>query len=157
MSAGSVAKGRAYLAIGGGCVLLSIAYLALALRLPFGEMDAPGAGLFPLVAGGVLLATSLAAMCEGWRMPAERVAMPRGVALRRVSTVFFLLLGYVVVLPLLGQALTAFLFCALLVRLLSTLPWPRVLLLAAAMSASLYLAFVTLLQVPLPRGLLLPW
>jgi hypothetical protein len=66
------------------------------------------------------------------------------------------LLGYVLALPLLGQALTALLFCALLVRLLAPLPWPRVLLLAAVMSAGLHLAFVTLLQVPLPRGVLLP-
>ncbi|MFH0882820.1 MAG: tripartite tricarboxylate transporter TctB family protein, partial [bacterium] len=62
--------------------------------------------------------------------------------------------GYILLLPWLGQLICSILFCILLLRVLSTLSWLRIVLYSLAISLTLYVAFIVLLKVPMPRGAL---
>jgi putative tricarboxylic transport membrane protein len=152
---GAVRKRKGYLAIGGIGLFFAAGYLGMSLQLPFGQMQQPGAALFPLMAGSLLLAGSLAALWEGWKTEGtEKVEFPVGADLARLLTVIGLLLGYLVSLPWLGQLVSSTLFCVLLMRTLSGLPWPRIMLYSVLITGPLYLAFIYLLKVPMPRGAL---
>lgn len=151
----SFGKGRAYLATGAAGAALSAGYLVLAWRLPFGEIDQPGAGVFPAVVGVLVLLASLAVIWEGWRMPAEAaVDLPAGRDAARVLGLLGFIVAYVVLLPWLGQLVAGFLFSAALIRLLAGTAWPRAALQAAAIAGTAELVFVHLLQVQMPRGIL---
>jgi hypothetical protein len=147
-------KRKGYLVIGGAGVAVAIAYLGLTLRLPFGTLAKPGAGLFPLVAGGTLLVSSVLALREGWAMPSDlQVEFPVGDDRRRLVLLAAGLTAYVSLLPWLGQLACSALLCMGLIRMLSSsLSWPRVVVGGLLMSAVLYGVFVVALKVPMPRG-----
>jgi putative tricarboxylic transport membrane protein len=151
--AGRVQKRKAYLVVGFAGILLSVAYLAMGAKLPFGQMDQPGAGVFPMVVGVIMLFSSAAAVLEGWRMdPSLAIELPVGVDRQRVVGVTGFVLGYFLLLPWVGHLLASVLFFILTIRLLSDYGWPRILITSALLSGALYLIFVRLLQVALPAG-----
>ena len=155
MDSTPVGKRGGYLAIGGIGLLFSIAYLGMSAQLPFGQMDQPGAGIFPVAAGSILLLASLATIWEGWQAEAsEQVEFPAGADRRRVLALVGMLLGYFLLLPWAGQLVGSTLFCMLLMRLLSSLHWLRVVLYSVVMSAAVYAVFVHVLKVPMPQGVL---
>ena len=155
MSGSSISKRTAYLSTGGFGLLLSVAYLAAALELPLGEMDAPGAGLFPVMVGAILGFASLATVWEGWRAKqAEGIDIPAGSDRRRLLALILLLAGYFAAMPWLGYSLSSWLFALLLIRLLAPLPWLRCALYAAVMTGVIYLFFIFLLKVPMPSSAL---
>lgn len=157
-------KGRGYLAIGGSGLLLAAGYLWLAFKLPFGQLDRPGAAVFPVAVGCIFAFASLAAMWEGWHMDrAERVDVPTGVPLLRIAGMIGGLLAYIVLLPWLGQLLASFIFCVALMYVLSGMPGSpdrisstRILLAGAIIAASVYGIFIYLIKVPMPLGILAP-
>lgn len=156
MTGNSVQKRAGYLSIGGVGVFLSAAYLGMAADLPFGEVAQPGAAVFPIISGVLLLTGSLAALWEGWKMvPGERVDFPAGEDRKRLLGLISLLLAYFVCVPWLGQLVASTLFCWALMRLLSNhLSWWRSAAYSAIIGCSLYTVFVSLLKVPMPRGAL---
>ena len=155
MSTSGVAKRTAYLAVGAAGLVFAAAYLALSFQLPFGIVKRPGAAVFPVIVGVIVVLASLATLWEGWRMePAVRIDLPAGADGRRVGALAALLLGYFLVLPWLGHVIAGALFIALAMRLLSTYSWPRLIAYAAVAESALYVVFVRLLQVPLPAGVL---
>lgn len=102
-----------------------------------------------------MLLASLAVLWEGWRMPAAAsVDLPAGADAGRVLSLLGLIVAYVVLLPWAGQLVGGFVFCLLLIRLLSGNGWVRAAIQAAVISAVAYLVFVRLLQVQMPRGIL---
>ena len=148
-------KRKGYLAIGGIGVFIAAGYLGMSLNLPVGQLTQPGAAVFPLMIGALLLFASLATVWEGWKTePAEQVEFPTGADLGRLLSVVGLLLGYFVMLPWLGQLVSSTLFCVLLMRTLSGLPWLRVIIYSAVISGVLYFVFISVLKVPMPRGVL---
>lgn len=153
-----VQKRKAYIGTGGTGALLSAAYLAMAADLPLGQLDQPGAAVFPIIVGIILMFASLAAIREGWVMGSdEKIELPTGQNLARLVTLMALLLSYVLVLPLLGQVISSTIFCILTMRLLSDLTWLRLLIYSLLMSAVLNFVFLRLFNVPMPRGLLAFW
>jgi putative tricarboxylic transport membrane protein len=151
----SLQKRKGYLVIGGIGLFFAAGYLGLSFQLPFGQLEQPGAAVFPLIAGVLLLLGSLATMWEGWKMEkAEQVDFPAGADLKRLLSLIGLLLGYFLALPWLGQLIGSMLFCVLLMRVLSGLAWPRIVLYSAVMTGALYAVFIYLLKVPMPRGAL---
>jgi putative tricarboxylic transport membrane protein len=156
MTGNSVQKRTGYLAIGGFGIFLSAAYLGMAADLPFGEVAQPGAAVFPIISGVLLLIGSLAALWEGWKMaPGERADIPAGKDRKRLLALIGLLLAYFVCLPWLGQLVVSTLFCWALMRLLSNqLSWLRSAVYSAIIGFTLYAVFVHLLKVPMPRGAL---
>jgi putative tricarboxylic transport membrane protein len=148
-------KRKGYLAIGAGGLVLSAGYLGMAVRLPFGELARPGASLFPIVVGVILAFASLSTLWEGWRTPsAERVEFPAGRDRLRLLVLVGALVVYIVALPWLGQIIASSLFLILLMRALSDAGWPRVIAYSLTISGALYVVFVRLLDVPMPRGVL---
>ncbi|MDB5840011.1 MAG: hypothetical protein JWQ23_1963 [Herminiimonas sp.] len=153
MSAQSFSKRTGYLVMGALGLALSVAYLGMSFQLPFGKVDQPGAGLFPVVVGVMLLLASLATVWEGWKMDsAALVEVPVGTDRKRLLSLIALLFGYFLLMPWLGHFITSVLFCALLIRVLSDLSWPRSLVYGVIMSILVYAIFVYLLKVPMPRG-----
>jgi putative tricarboxylic transport membrane protein len=155
MKAAAMQKRKGYLGMGGGGLLAAAVYLGLAFQMPFGEMDQPGAAVFPVAVGVILMLASLTTLWEGWRLDrGEQVVLPVGTNLRRLLSLVGLLLGYILALPWLGQIIGSALFCMLLMRVISDLGWPRIAVYSLAISVVLYAVFVMLLKVPMPRGIL---
>lgn len=155
METTSMGKRHGYLWIGGAGACFALAYLWGAFDLPFGQIDQPGAAVFPIVVGVILLLSSIAAIWEGFKTGKnEKVAFPAGIGRKRLQALFGLLLGYFLVMPWLGHVISSALFCILLMRALSDLGWARIIAYSIAITASLYVVFVIMLKLPLPRGLL---
>src|SRR5687768_14652567 len=104
-------KGTAYLIVGGTGLLVSVGYLIMAAKLPFGRLDQPGAGVFPVFVGIVLTIASLVTLREGW-LSSERgtIEFPAGADRVRVICLVALLVGFFFALPWLGQLISSALF-----------------------------------------------
>lgn len=150
-----IPRSKGYIATGGVGMVIAIAYLGLALELPLGRLSQPGAAVFPVMVGVILLIGSLAAVWEGWRMDnAAQLQFPAGADLRRLFGLIGLLFAYLLTLPWLGQLTGSVLFSIALMRILSSLSWIRVLIYSLAISVGTYALFVYFLKVPMPPGVL---
>lgn len=150
-----IQRSKGYIATGGIGMVVAVAYLGLALELPVGRLSQPGAAVFPIMVGVILLIGSLAAVWEGWRMDnAAQLQLPAGADLKRLLGLVGLLFVYLLTLPWLGQLTGSVLFSIALMRILSSLSWLRVLAYSLAMSVGTYALFVYFLKVPMPPGVL---
>jgi len=155
MSEGTLSKRSGYLGLGCAGLLFSMWYLAVALQMPFGSMSMPGPALFPIFCGAMLALASLAAIWEGWRMSAgERAAYPTGANLKRLLLLLGAMLVYLVALPWLGQLVSSVIFCALMLRLVSSLGWMRIAAYSLAICIVLYVVFISYLKVSMPSRVL---
>lgn len=144
-----------YQVTGGLGVLLSAGYLAMAINLPFGQAARPGAAIFPILCGTVLLLASIAVLWESWAMNrTEQVELPAGADLWRLLGLVALLIAYFLAIPWLGQFLASAVFCVLLIRVLSRISWPRALISALLISGAIHAVFIRFFKVPMPRGFL---
>jgi len=152
-----ISRSMGYIGAGIVGVLLSSGYLHMTLELPMGEMDQPGAGVFPVLVSGILFVASVSALWEGWQSKRNSPALelPEGSDRIRLLKMIGLLLIYFLVIPWAGFSLSSILFCMLLIRLLSTLSWKQCGLYAFLMTAVLHLIFITALKVPMPAGVLI--
>jgi putative tricarboxylic transport membrane protein len=155
MKPSSLQKSKGYLIIGSIGLVFSVGYLSVSFQYPFGQLDQPGAGVFPGIVAVIMILASLATLWEGWQMDkAMQVYLPDGTDRKRLLSLIGLLLGYMLMLPWLGQIIVSMLFGVLLLRVLSDLGWPRIFLYSLVISIALYVVFVILLKVPMPRGML---
>jgi hypothetical protein len=122
--------------------------------MPMGRIRQPGAGVFPVISGFLLLLGSVSALWEGLKTrKSESVELPAGSDLRRLLVLVGGILGYLVLLPILGQLISSTIFCFVLIRVLSSLSIWRVALYALVMAGSAYLLFVRFLMLPMPVGI----
>ena len=131
-------------------VLLAAAgvYLALALRLPFGAVERPGAGFYPVMVTGATVSAFRNAP------PAETDAVGLDAASRRRVVISVVaLVAFCLGLPWIGYPASAFAFVAVVLRYLGS-GWTAALLAGALSAAGSYGLFAVLLDVPLPSG---PW
>jgi putative tricarboxylic transport membrane protein len=132
-------------------------YLTLALRLPFGAAERPGAGFYPVIVAVFALVVALAATASAVRgLPgADGAAAAKldAASRRRVVISVVALAAFCLVLPWVGYPASAFAFVAVVLRYLGA-RWTTALLTGALSSAASYGLFAVLLDVPLPRG---PW
>ena len=155
METTSFQKRNAYLVIGGIGLLFGVGYLGMSFQLPFGRLAQPGAGLFPVIVGVVMVFASLTTMWEGWQLEkAKQIEFSAGADRERLLSLIGLLFGYFLSLTWLGYIASTTLFCILLMRMLSNLGWPRIVAYSLVMTLALYVVFVLLLKVPMPRGML---
>jgi hypothetical protein len=129
-------------------------YLTVALRLPFGAAERPGAGFYPVIVGVFAIVVALAATANAYRSapgtaPIELDAPSR----RRVVISVVALVAFCLALPWIGYPAAAFGFVTVILRYLGG-RWTTALLTGALSSAGSYVLFAVLLDVPLPRG---PW
>ena len=129
-------------------------YLTLALRLPFGAAERPGAGFYPVIVAVFAIAVALVATVSAFRgaaaaEPVELDAPSR----RRVVISVVALVVFCLALPWVGYPAAAFAFVTVVLRYLGA-RWTTALLTGALSSAGSYVLFAVLLDVPLPHG---PW
>jgi putative tricarboxylic transport membrane protein len=147
-------RSKGYIVVGAIGICLSVLYLALSFQMPMGRIRQPGAGVFPVISGFLLLLGSVSALWEGLKTrKTESVELPAGSDLRRLLVLLGGILGYLVLLPILGQLISSTIFCFVLIRVLSSLSIWRVALYAVVMAGAAYLLFVRFLMLPMPVGI----
>ena len=147
-------RSKGYIVVGAIGICLSVLYLALSFQMPMGRIRQPGAGVFPVISGFLLLLGSVSALWEGLKTrKSESVELPAGSDLRRLLVLVGGILGYLVLLPILGQLISSTIFCFVLIRVLSSLSIWRVALYALVMAGAAYLLFVRFLMLPMPAGI----
>lgn len=150
-------RSKGYIVVGAIGICLSVLYLALSFQMPMGRVRQPGAGVFPVISGFLLLLGSVSALWEGMKQrKSEKVELPAGSDLLRLLAVLGGVLGYLILLPVLGQLISSTLFCFVLIRALSSLSIWRVMLYAVLMAGAAYLLFVRILMLPMPVGIFAP-
>lgn len=139
-------------------VALGLAYLAEALRYPWGTAARPGPGLYPVLVGILLALSSLGVSLEGRRHREDRgdVSWPRGSARWRVLAALGASLGYVTLLPYVGHPVAGALAIAIVLRTMGMRPWWLVGSAAVGMALGAYYLFGVLLGVRLPTGVWFP-
>ena len=147
-------RSKGYIVVGAIGICLSVLYLALSFQMPMGRIRQPGAGVFPVISGFLLLLGSVSALWEGLKTrKTESVELPAGSDLRRLLVLLGGILAYLVLLPILGQLISSTIFCFVLIRVLSSLSIWRVALYALVMAGAAYLLFVSFLMLPMPAGI----
>ncbi len=150
-------RSKGYIVVGAIGICLSVLYLALSFQMPMGRVRQPGAGVFPVISGFLLLLGSVSALWEGMKQRnSEKVELPAGSDLLRLLAVLGGVLGYLILLPVLGQLISSTLFCFVLIRALSSLSIWRVVLYAVLMAGAAYVLFVRILMLPMPAGIFAP-
>lgn len=136
---------------------LALAYLHASREYPLDSLAAPGPGVFPLAAGGALLALALAQAAadvvgrrRGRPEPVYRATYQRWAPRLMIA----LLALYAACLPVLGFLAASGALVVLAGRLMGVPDWWRAVALAAGVTVAVYALFVGWLGVPLPRGLL---
>lgn len=144
---------RALLLITVSGALLSLGYLAEGLRYSRGTWAQPGAGVYPLLVGAVLLIASLGMGLEaGLHQARVAVEWPRGANLTRLLVVVAASVAYVVLLPFLGHPLMGTLATLAVVHMMGLASWPGKIALSLVVGAGSYCLFAVVLGVPLPLG-----
>jgi hypothetical protein len=133
----------------------SVLYLAAALRYPRGSIAQPGPGIYPILVGVLLLIGSLGTGLEAALRPSPdaEIVWPTGKAGRRVLAVSLAILGYVVLLPTAGWAVSGFLVTLIALHVMNLRRWPVKVALALVVGVGSSYAFAILLDVPLPLGI----
>jgi putative tricarboxylic transport membrane protein len=134
-------------------LLLSIAILAVAVRMPAGTLGAPGPGFFPGILSALLAVTSVGLLLRAWRSKAVGGA-PIVLGHRDIAITLLALVVVGIVFESAGYVLCATGFMLVMLRALSSLGWIRSLLAAIACAVASYFFFVSLLGVALPAGVL---
>lgn len=157
-------------------VVVLAGYTAMAVQLDIGERDAPGPGLMPCIVGVaglvVALLATLSAVRDLRNRPAETStahdrAMPvdedeggdadsilTGAELRRLGAAVAAVAALAVLTPILGFAVAALLSGTALSVVAGQRVWWKALATGAATAVGVSLLFVTILEVPLPAGVL---
>jgi putative tricarboxylic transport membrane protein len=129
-------------------------YLTLALRLPFGAAERPGAGFYPVIVAVFAIVVALAATASAYRSAPDTTTVELDAdSRRRVLISVVALIAFCLALPWIGYPAAAFAFVTVVLRYLGA-RWTTALLTGVLSSACSHLLFAVLLDVPLPRG---PW
>ena len=139
-------------------LLLSLAYGQQAwTKLPMGQIRQPGAAVFPLIVAALMAISSLMILFEERKSLDSMegpLGLPSGSGLRRLLGAVATLVGYVLMAYLVGHLIASILLSLALVHLINPGSWVRTVVIGLAISLSTYGLFVSMLGVPLPRGVL---
>jgi len=139
-------------------LLLSLGYGQQAwTTLPMGKIREPGAAVFPLIVAAFMAVSSLMILFEEMRsLDSEEgpLGLPSGADLHRLLGIVASLVGYGVMAYLVGHLIASVLLSLALVHLINPGSWVRTVVIGLAISLSTYGMFVSMLGVPLPRGVL---
>ena len=132
-----------------------IIYIVAAMRLRVGNLVQPGPAMYPLFVGCLILLGSVALALSTMSRIAKTyvpVKWPRGASLWRVMAVISGCIGYVVLLPWVGQCVAGGITSLAVLRAMKEYRWPVMIAIAAGMGVGSYFLFVVVLKVPLPSG-----
>jgi putative tricarboxylic transport membrane protein len=136
-------------------LLGSIGYLTIALGMPQGSAVAPGPGMFPVVVGAAAIAISLIVILEAILSSAVAgpIEWPAGAERSKVLVFLGTLIGYVLLLPMLGQYLASAAFASLFLRTIGGLTLPKSLAFGVLIGCGLSWFFASVMGLSLPEGL----
>jgi len=121
--------------------------------LGFGSITQPGSGFFPLICGvGV---TTLSAVWMFISRKSETKSEPlwkKGQWIRPITAVG-IIGAYIALLELVGYVLSTITFVLLWQFLVEHEKWKKTIMISVIMTACMYILFVQLLAVPLPKGI----
>jgi len=142
------------IAVGVAGLVFSVLYLVEGNSLSFGQMRAPGPGVFPMFVGVLFALVSLAAVVEAvfTRSPGE-TRYPAGPDLRRLLLVSGCFVLYVSVLLILGFLISTILFVTCFSRLVGRVSWLRATIGGVGISLAVWSVFTLVLGVRLPAGI----
>ncbi|MGH7927542.1 MAG: tripartite tricarboxylate transporter TctB family protein [Candidatus Binatia bacterium] len=123
-------------------------------KLPFGSMNAPGAGFFPIVLAGLLAAISLIGLVATLRGNGAQEGHEAGVVWRKIFLMVMSLLIFASIFEFAGYLVTTFLFILFLLRAVERKSWTQAGAVALCASLASYIIFGRLLGAPLPAGFL---
>lgn len=134
--------------------VLCVLYLYFSWKIDFGSMAEPSAGFMPILLGFMGLTTCLILLVNSCR--AEPVnkdsTIPREGARRFVgciiSSIFF-----IPIFQMAGAIIGVFSIVLALTKILGSQGWQKPIILAIISSATAFILFYMILDVPLPRGI----
>lgn len=133
---------------------LSLFIIFEARKMGVGSFSKPGAGLFPLLSGILLLTASSVILLIS--IP-KRISKPsEDIQGRNVSSVFYVigtLLFFRFTLPVLGYSVTASLVLAFLIKIVGGHRWFPTMVWSIIFTGISYLLFVEWLMVQFPKGI----
>jgi len=137
-------------------LVLALAALLEASKLPFGTLSSPRPGFFPLILAIFLALFSLILLAQEIRETEEEgSALLGGVASwKRIGLAIGALVAFGLLFETLGYLLSTFLFIAFLLQAVERQKWWLVFVVAFLTSLAIYLLFGLLLDTPLPAGIL---
>ncbi len=141
--------------VAAGIVVLGIASFFIwgTAGLPMGGVHAPGSGFVPFWEGTVLGLAALALVVAGVRQGSqEKVEWPREDSSRMIIHLSAALIGYVLLVDLLGYITSTFLFMVAAGSAWRRYSWRILGVSAAGFSILLFLLFDALLRMSLPRN-----
>jgi putative tricarboxylic transport membrane protein len=141
---------------------VGVIFCAGALKYGLLRHGMPGAGLFPFMAGIVLIGLALVLLVSALRSRREEASrattehrfFPEEDSWKRLSLALIVLVAYGVALEHLGFLIVTFVFMVLLLRFVEPERWITALGIAFIATASSYIIFRVWLGVPLPVGIL---
>lgn len=137
-------------------LVLALAALLEASKLPFGTLSSPQPGFFPLILAIFLAFFSVLLLAQEIRQTdGETGAFLGGVApWKRIGLAIGALVAFGLLFETLGYLLSTFLFIAFLLQAVERQKWWLVFVVAFLTSLAIYLLFGLLLNTPLPAGIL---
>jgi len=131
-------------------------YVAEALRYPLGSLSRPGAGLYPLLVGGLIGLAALATAAEVHTAGrGSQVTWPDRPGTFRVLSIVAAAVTYIVLLPYTGHLTAAIPVTVVPLWVMGIRRWWQVAGLSVFLTLASYYLFVVLLRVPFPAGILL--
>lgn len=133
---------------------VAIIYLAVGLRYPFGTLQYPGPGCFPLIAGSIMLVGCLGTLVEAsCSKRTEKTVWPRGPSRTRLLSMLTVISGSVIVLPYIGYVLSSMIVTLIILQIMGYGRWPVKVGLAVGIGLGSYIILKYLLGIQLPLGI----
>lgn len=144
------------LIFGGLFLAIFVGYYMAASELSEGTLQSPGPGMFPTWVGIAGIAVSVIVLVEGilGRSESGEIGFPRGKYLKDVLIFVAFLIGYVALLPFLGQYIASVLFAVGFIWAVASIAWWKAILIGAAMAVIVTYFFSGVLGLNLPSGFL---
>jgi putative tricarboxylic transport membrane protein len=131
--------------------LISVGSVSLGL----GSLRRPGPGMFHFIIGGAIMLLSAAHMGVEFHKESDNVKIwPHPGGVKRVISIFLILIFYAIALEHLGFILCTFVFLAAILKIVVRKRWGYVVLVGSSVSIFTYIIFKIGLEVNLPKGLL---
>lgn len=135
-------------------LILSLGICLESVRLSLGVLHRPGPGFISFIAGVAMGVLSLVIIIRNISKGGKRTLWPPEANKKGVGTIIGLLLGYALLLDLLGFLATTILFFLFTSRFVAHLSWRSSAVLAISSSVAAYLIFQVWLKTQLPTGIL---
>ena len=143
-----------------GLVLLvfAVAVLAKSTEYPLGNLQMPGAAVFPILASSLLIVIAGAIAIRGFSKPGKDPGSSESAALSRktfgrIAAGVGALVAFRYLLTFIGFAPACFLFILFLAKALGRFTWKSSLVFSAVTAVTCFYLFQVILKIPMPGGI----